>query len=177
MKEDDQIEPDKLFFDNFSLKDKDDFESLDFTQKDNSDPQGINRFIHCNPIKYIQFHISTIYSVKYEGRPIAYFTLSMGVIKTAELLPEDIKYEIEFSYYPALLLGHMGVDKNFWGRGVGNSILMHCLGLAQKINDDIACSALMLHTNRNTAGYYQKKGFKNIEPEKSKELVIMYKVI
>jgi GNAT superfamily N-acetyltransferase len=101
----------------------------------------------------------------------------MGAIKTDELLEQDIREEIEFSTYPALLLGRMGVDREFQCRGVGSSILMHCLGLAQKINDDIACSALMLHTTRDVSEYYRKKGFKNIEPDASKRLITMYKLV
>ena len=102
-----------------------------------------------------------------------FFAISSFQVSSAE---EDVKEEIEFSTYPALLLGRMGVDREFQYRGVGSSILKHCLGLAQKINDDIACSALMLHTTRDVAEYYRKKGFKNIEPGISKRLITMYKL-
>jgi GNAT superfamily N-acetyltransferase len=172
---DNQINHNKLIFDNFS--EKDNFSSLDFTQADKSDPLDIDKFIHENPIRYIRYHISTIYSVKYEEKLIAYFTLSMCIIKTEELLGEDVREGIAYQNYPALLVGKIGVDKKIRNMGIGRAILLYCLGLAQTINDDVACSALILHTTRDMVGYYRKNGFKNIEPKSSKKLVTMYRTI
>lgn len=112
MSDEDKIDPNDLFYDNFS--EKDDFSQLDFTDRDRTDPLGIDKYIKDNPSKYIENKMSTIYSVKYKGRLIAYFTLSMAAIKTQHMLGEDIVGEIEFKQYPAMLLGHMGVDP--WSR-------------------------------------------------------------
>jgi GNAT superfamily N-acetyltransferase len=173
VKDGDKIDPNNLFYDNFS--EYDDFSQLDFTDPDGSDPLEIDKYIKSNPSKYVKNKISTIYSVKYNNKPIAYFTLSMAAIKTQHLLEEDIDNQIEFQQYPAMLLGRMGVDKKHQNQGVGESILLHCLGLAQEINNDIACAVLMLHTNQSKAGYYRKRGFKTTEEQSRKERPLMYR--
>ena len=124
-----------------------------------------------------QPQISTVYAVKYEGKPIAYFTLSMAAVKVKILQEVDVFREIEFKTYPAMLVGHMGVDKKYRNKKIGSSILRHCLGLAQKLNEDIACSLIVLHTIRQKIPYYKDKcGFKYTDQE-GKGLLTMYRRI
>jgi hypothetical protein len=149
------IDPDsdKLDIDPYSPTD--DFSNLDFRQTDRSDPLGVHTYIHTNPLDYIQNHISTIYSVRYGGKLAGYFTLSMSNIGKKDMLREDA-IAIHFLDYPALLLGQMGVDRNYRGRQIGEKICSFCRGIAQDINEKAACAFLILRTTTDLArGYYE----------------------
>jgi GNAT superfamily N-acetyltransferase len=61
--------------------------------------------------------------------------------------------------YPALLIGQMGVDKNYRGRKIGDAICKHCIGLARKFNERVACACITLQTTEDKASYYQQYFF------------------
>ena len=152
----------------------DDFSYLDFRDIDNLDPFKVDEFIHNNPKKYIDNHVSTIFTVRYNKEIIAFFTISMSSIGKKEMELDD-KINIPFHYYPALLLGQIGVDKKFRGYGIGQSICKYCRGLGQQLNQNVACAFLILQTSKILAEqYYESKC--NFKWKKSnKEKVWMYR--
>lgn len=78
MQEKQRIDTDNLdfsFYDSF-----DNFSDLDFRDDDDSDPLKVDEFIHNNPKQYIDNHVSTIFTVRYNEEIIAFFTISMSSI-------------------------------------------------------------------------------------------------
>jgi hypothetical protein len=148
------IDANKLEFSPYSPLDN--FSQLDFTDRDGSDPLGVNEFIHNNPQYNVENNLSAIFSVKYESNLVAYFTLSMSIIQKREMQTDDI---INTPYpYPALLLGQLGVDRKYQGRGLGQFICKFCRGIGQELNEKAACAFLILRTTVKLAKlYYEPK--------------------
>lgn len=118
---------------------------------------NVDAYIHSNPTNYIQHHVSTIYSVRYENNLIGYFTLSMSSIGRRDVLDNDT-LSVPFSDYPALLLGQMGIDINYRGNKIGQRICSFCSGMRQELDKKTACAFLILRTTAQLArGYYEPK--------------------
>jgi hypothetical protein len=143
MQKEGSIDPSKLDFD--TLLKTDNFTDLDFTQKDGQDPLGVNEFIHNNPERYIENHVSTIYTVKYENNIVGYFTLSMSHIGIKDMMGDD-HLDVPFPNYPALLLGQLGVAKKYRGNKIGEEICKYCRGIGQEMDMKAACGFLILRT-------------------------------
>lgn len=137
----------------------DDLTSLDFTEMDGTDPLGVNEFATKKVIEYHKNKIATVRVVRYKKSIAAYFTVSMSAISIENL---DSKEKIASATpirYPAMLLGQLGVDKKYRGKGVGADICNFCLGLAQEIGEKIACRYVILQTSVDKTSLYEKIGF------------------
>jgi hypothetical protein len=128
----DPIDANKLDFSPYSPLDN--FSQLDFTDRDGLDPLGVNEFIHDNPQYNVENNLSAIFSVRYENNLVAYFTLSMSIIQKRDMQPDDV-INTTFHPYPALLLGQLGVEKKYQGRGLGQYICKYCRGIGQELNE------------------------------------------
>src|SRR5215510_7669456 len=95
------IDPNKLRFFHFSKND--DFSLLDFRQYDGTDPLHVDKFIR-EVSTYLDNHLGSIYSVRYEDELVAFFTLSMSCIGYSTIATSDDSYA-ETKLYPALLIG------------------------------------------------------------------------
>jgi hypothetical protein len=151
MQEAGSIDISKLEFD--TILKTDDFSNLDFTQKDGQDPLHVDEFIHNNPHQYTKNHVSTIYTVKYGKNIVGYFTLSMSNIGIKEMMDDD-RLEVIFTNYPALLLGQLGVAKQYRGNKIGEIICKFCRGMGQQLDIRAACAFLVLRTTVRLAKEY-----------------------
>jgi hypothetical protein len=79
------IDTNRLVFTTFS-KESDDFSALDFTEDDGSDPLGVDDFIRNRVMLYLSNNLCSVYTVRYEGQIVAYFTVSMSAIETKRLV-------------------------------------------------------------------------------------------
>lgn len=155
MQEAGPIDTKKLDFSPYSPLDN--FSHLDFTDRDGLDPLDVNKFIHGNPQYSVENNLSAIFSVRYENNLVAYFTLSMSIIQKKEMQPDDV-INTTFHPYPALLLGQLGVEKNYQGRGIGQNICQFCRGIGQELNEKAACAFLILRTTARLAKlFYEPK--------------------
>ncbi|HEX9678941.1 GNAT family N-acetyltransferase, partial [Nitrososphaera sp.] len=99
--------------------------------------------------------------VKQHKRVLAFFTLSMSALESNRLEDGDKLENYIPIKYPAVLLGQMGVDKQFRGLGIGRLICNFCVGLAAIISERVACRYITLQTNPDKIKYYKEKcGFK-----------------
>lgn len=147
---------------------------LDLTEDDGSDPLEIDHFFRNELKKYHDNKLSTVRFVKTDEKVIAYFTVSMNAIEV-NILPRDEKVSgTSTKKYPAILLGRMGVDREFRKKGVGKSICKFCQGLADVISESVACRYIMLHTTQNKVRFYQKIGFVQSAGPAKKGIVAMY---
>ncbi|HXG06677.1 MAG TPA: GNAT family N-acetyltransferase [Nitrososphaera sp.] len=170
------IDLNKLVFASFSRDDN--FATLDFTEADGSDPLGVDDFIRNRARLYLSNNLCAIYTVRYAGQIVAYFTASMSAIETKRLVDEDKVPNVGILSYPALLMGQMAVDKKYRGQGIGYWICEFCVGLAQEMNNKVGCALVILQTNKDKLEYYKKKcGFKHSEKQSKEGKVWMYKRI
>lgn len=91
------------------------------------------------------------------GRVIGYHTLVMAQVKQEEI-PEDrpaIKRAI-----PVILLGQLGVDREFQGRGLGEMLLMDAQARVDEISRRAGVRAMMLDArNERLARWYEQHDF------------------
>ena len=76
---------------------------------------------------------------KISRKNIAFFTLIMSLICGSSLSYYD-KYEFKDFNFPALLMEKIGIDKKYRCFKIGKYICLFCLGLAQKTNENLACT-------------------------------------
>ena len=144
------------------LDDNDSFENLDFTdEEDGKDPLSVNEFFHSK--KATEFNkqkLSSVWSVLYQDELVGCFTLSMFAINTGKLEQgEIVKKAGDVVSYPAVLLGQLGVDKQFRHRKIGYWIGQHSTGLARQISKKIACRYIVLQTDQARVGLYEALHF------------------
>lgn len=141
------------------LSDQDIRSELDFREDDNSDLLGVHDFFHNKAITYHYNKISTVRTVRTDGKIAAFFAVSMSAINLHHLESTEKIDQATPLRYPAMLIGQLGVDKEFRGKGIGQQICNFCLGLAQEIGDRIACRYVILQTNSDKTALYRKMGF------------------
>ena len=100
---------------------------------------------------------------------VCVFTLSNSSIDSRYLpnsrrkkLTENIPHEKSLSSYPATLIGRLGVNKDFGGKGIGTELMEFLkIWLLEKENRT-ACRFLTVdaYNKENTLRYYENNGFK-----------------
>ena len=153
----------------------DNFSNLDFTLKDKSDPLEVDKFIHENYEKFLANHASRIYSVRYDGKLVGFFTLSMFHVESKSLNDDDDLSQISINNYPSLLLGQMGVEKESRGLDIGVHIVRFCSGLGQLLNDKGGLCLFGIWTTRELAETYYEPNCKLKWKKSNKQKVWMYK--
>jgi Acetyltransferase (GNAT) family len=150
-----KVDPKKICIRQFSSTDH--LHKLDFREENNTDPLGVHDFIKAKAMSYHSNHLTSLWSVRYEGKLVGYFTISMNALGTDSIQEEDRVKKATTNRYPAMLIGQMGVDKNFRCRNIGYWICQYCIGLARKITPKIACKVIILHTNEEKSRFYKEK--------------------
>lgn len=136
-----------------------DFSSLDFTDLDNTDVLGVDEFAKTKANEYHKNKLATVRVVLDKKEVVAYFTVSMSSVSVENLDSKERVARATPIRYPAMLLGQLGVDKKYRGKGIGIKICNFCLGLAQTIGKLIACRYVILQTGVDKTSLYKKVGF------------------
>ncbi|MDE1863023.1 MAG: hypothetical protein KGI33_08935 [Thaumarchaeota archaeon] len=137
----------------------DDLSLLDFTESDGTDPLGVDEFVRTKADKYHENKIATVRIVRDKKEIVAYFTVSMSSIGV-DILASGEKVEgVTPIRYPAMLLGQLGVDKKYRGKGIGGDICNFCLGLADVLGKLIACRYVILQTSIDGTSLYNRFEF------------------
>lgn len=158
------------------IKSKDNILKLDCTEKDWSDPLGVQSYLNTKALDYHKGGVSAIFVVKQHKRVLAFFTLSMSALESTRLGDDDKLANYTPITYPAVLLGQMGVDKGLRGQGLGQLICEFCVGLAATISERVACRYIILQTSHEKVGYYKEKcGFKQAATANPAGKVWMYR--
>lgn len=119
-------------------------ELLDFTETDGSDPLEVSAFAHNKAHHYKDYQLAKIWVVLNETREVvAFFTTSMTSIGTKIMPAKEQVEQITTKYYPAMLLGQMGVGKKFRGQNMGRTITHFCTGLALNIVKSIEILSIL----------------------------------
>lgn len=153
------------------VSDGDDISVLDCTELDGTDPLGVQDFLKTKSKIYSSNNLASLWRVKYNTKIVAFFTLSMSSIGLDQVPKGRLVKEMS-ARYPALLIGQMGVDKNYRGRKIGDAICKHCIGLARKVNERVACACITLQTTEAGASFYQKYFFETTKKLKSGQIAM-----
>ena len=102
---------------------------------------------------------------------MCFFTLSNSSVEARSLpnnrrrkLTENIPHEKSLSSYPATLIGRLGVDKEFGGKGVGSELIEYIKHLVLPPGNITACRYLTVDAYNNDAvlKFYGANGFKTL---------------
>ena len=106
------------------------------------------------------------------------FTLSNSSIDSRNLpnnrkkkLTENIPHEKSLSSYPATLVGRLGVDKDFGGKGIGTELISFIKQWMLDPSNKTACRYLTVdaYNNKTTLKFYETNGFKTIFSSETQE--------
>jgi len=106
------------------------------------------------------------------------FTLSNSSIDSRTLpnnrkkkLTENIPHEKSLSSYPATLIGRLGVDQEFGGKGIGTELVGFIKQWMLDPSNKTACRYLTVdaYNNVQTLKFYEASGFKTIFSSEAQE--------
>ena len=109
---------------------------------------------------------------------VCVFTLSNSSIDARKLpnnrkrkLTENIPHEKSLSSYPAALIGRLGVNKQYGGKGIGTELLTFIKQWMLVPSNKTACRYLTLdaYNNERTLKFYEANGFKMIFSSESQK--------
>jgi GNAT superfamily N-acetyltransferase len=134
----------------------------------------LNEFLGENAIEHAKSKIAVTYLFLHEGEMLGFFSVSMSAIK-----PHDDILRIfrergkEYTQFPSVLIGRLGVNKRIHGQHVGTELIKVALGLASRISDMIACRFIVVDSYHQKVGFYEKNGFRMIsKSEKTSKLYL-----
>ena len=102
---------------------------------------------------------------------VCIFTISNSSIEARNLpnnrkkkLTENIPHEKSLNSYPAALIGRMGVDKEFSGKGIGSESINFIKSRILDTSNLTACRYLTVdaYNNEPTLKFYETNGFKTL---------------
>lgn len=88
-----------------------------------------------------------------------FYTLSAGSVER-ETLPEDVMKRLPRYPVPVALLGRLGVDRRWVGRGLGRALLVDALRRVHHASDSLAVYAMVVDAKDGRArAFYERFGF------------------
>lgn len=142
----DPINPDLLDFD--IMSNESELSVIDVKEEDELDTLGVRDFLTTLALVYKKNYLTSVWKVSYEKEIIAFFTISMNSVGLP-IIPTEKQISEMKGRYPAVLLGQMWVDKKFRRRHVSYWISQYVTGLARRISPSIACSCIILQTDKD----------------------------
>lgn len=146
---------------------------MDFCAVFSCGNEDLDDFFHNDASKYAEELLGKTYCWVTDEKPreiVAMFTLSNDSIKTHSLLSKE-KNKLQRKIanakrgrsYPATLIGRLGVNKKFQGRGyhIGTQVMAFLKMWFRHDDNKTGCRFLVVdaYNYDNTIGYYQKNGF------------------
>lgn len=149
------------------------------TLKDNNEmdlfycgDRDLDDFFHNDSIAYINQLLGKTYLYRLKATPsniVAAFTVSNASIRVDDLpnsrkkkLEHDIPHRKSCRNYPAVLIGRLGVNRNFQFKHLGSEILTFLKYWFVEPNNKTGCRFLLVdaYNSERTIEFYQHNGFK-----------------
>jgi GNAT superfamily N-acetyltransferase len=110
------------------------------------------------------------------GTVAGFYTLSMKSVMLVDLPAEKQRKLPRYPEVPVVLLGRMGVDVKYQGKGLGEVLLFDALKRSYETSRDIAAFAVIVDAKHGADKFYLKYGFLPF-PEQKKRLFLPMKTI
>ena len=123
--------------------------------------ESINEFIKTKALEFQKALFSQVYIIVTGDKVIACMTLSAA----------QIRHDLEdiFGIVPCLLLGKLGVDHRYQGKGLGSFLISLAIKVTKEVSEKIGCRLLILDAFFKQIPYYEDKGFEILEDQKPRE--------
>ena len=111
-----------------------------------------------------------IFYVEEDKQVVAYFSILASQLNTGNARIYGI------DKIPIVLLGRMGVDKNFRGNNIGRTMINIAIKKALEASKLIACRLLLIETTLDMKSYYLEKinlGFEWFKDRKSFSILVL----
>ena len=143
--------------------------------------KDLDDFFHNDAAKYERQLLGKSYSFRLKrdnSTVVCAFTLSNSSIDARNLpnnrrkkLTEYIPHEKSLSSYPATLIGRLGVDKEFGGKGIGTELIKFIKQWMLIPTYITACRYLTVdaYNNEPTLKFYEANGFKTLFSSEKQE--------
>ena len=143
--------------------------------------KDLDDFFLNDAAKYERQLLGKSYSIRLKSNSsivVCAFTLSNSSIDARNLpnnrrrkLTENIPYEKSLSSYPATLIGRLGVDKDFGGKGIGTELMIFIKQWMLEPSNKTACRYLTVDAYNNDPAlkFYEANGFKPIFSSEKQE--------
>lgn len=94
-----------------------------------------------------------------DGRVVAYYSLAVGQIDTADV-PERVRKGMGQYPIPVILLARLAVDDSYQGQGIGAGLLRDAIRRTLAVAEQVGVRAIMTQPIDETASrFYQAFGF------------------
>jgi ribosomal protein S18 acetylase RimI-like enzyme len=82
----------------------------------------------------------------------------------------------ELRRFPALLIGMLGVSKQYEGKGLGCKMVRYAIGQATELSRDLGCRFVTVDADLNdrAVGMYTKLGFVRVKTRGTRKTVWMF---
>ncbi|MDO9045422.1 MAG: GNAT family N-acetyltransferase [Methanobacteriaceae archaeon] len=146
----------------------------DISNFDCSDTE-LNGFLFENSMVEMKAKMNVTYVAVYDLKIIAYFTLSSDSIK---INSKDKQYfeekGIPYVNFPALKIGRLAVDKNYYKKGVGTEIILRIVGFIIKLNERIGSRFITVDAYVNSYNFYKKNNFTEFTKNRNSKYIALY---
>jgi len=119
----------------------------------------LNEFLKEDAIKQSKQMLNTTYTVIYNKKLIAFYTLSVDSI-AAKNIPKNYKKfneeNIAYKSYPALKLGRLGVQQNNNNKGLGTFILKRVFKLGISLSKCVGLRFITIDAYMSSYRFYEK---------------------
>jgi len=134
--------------------------------------EDLNDFFNHDAILYRNQMLSRTYFLRQEstGKVVCAFSFSASSIKTSDLpgsrskkVKEHIPREKSMKSYPAILIGRLGVSKEFNGQGVGSQLMNIIKDFCYaNFTDFVRFLLVDAYNEKAVIGFYQKNDFTTV---------------
>lgn len=122
------------------------------------------------PNQFRKLSNTYIFYIEENKRVVAYFSILASQLNTGDARIYGI------DKIPIVLLGRMGVDKNFRGNNIGRTMINIAVRKALEASKLIACRLLLIETSLDMKSYYLEKinlGFEWFKDRKTFSILVL----
>ena len=122
------------------------------------------------PNQFRKLSNTYIFYIEENKRVVAYFSILASQLNTGDARIYGI------DIIPIVLLGRMGIDKNFRGNNIGRTMINIAVRKALEASKLIACRLLLIETSLDMKSYYLEKinlGFEWFKDRKTFSILVL----
>ncbi len=135
------------------LKEDDDFSGFSCGESDLDD------FIMEDAFRNQRNGLTNTY-VLYKGNlPVGFYSIVMESVRSADIT--DVK-SFGIPSVAAVLVARLAVDSRYQGKCLGQALLYDAIYTAKELSRTIACRLVVVDSKPESAGFYEKHGFRQI---------------